>query len=91
MSTESPPDSAEQHAHALERLAADIRRYGLEFGHMQAEAEAIEGEPIVRDGVAWENRKPTGRVVYRIELLINRKTKGESPEGEPDGQADRAT
>jgi len=69
---ESPVDSAELHAHALERLAADIRRLGLIQGHMRATAEVEEGEPIIKNGVAWENNRPTGRVLYQFELLVDR-------------------
>lgn len=78
----NPPDSAELHAHALERLAGDIRRHGLLQGHMRATAEVEEGEPVIKDGVAWENNRPTGRVLYQLELLIDRKA---NTDGDGDG------
>lgn len=69
---ETTTDSAELHAQALERLARDIRRGALVGGHMRVSAETTEGEPIIKDGQAWENLRPTGRVLHQIELILDR-------------------
>jgi hypothetical protein len=75
-----PSDNSEMHARALERLASDIRNGALVGGHMRATAEVSEGVPIIKDGKAWENNRPTGRVLHQIELIIDRNA---LPKSEP--------